>query len=141
MAATFSRIISNNLAALQRLLQEASTFLESENLETLVPAVELILEELITNTIKYGYDDKAEHPIEVQIGLKEDSIHVAITDGGHEFDPLAAAPPDLSQPVEERGIGGLGIHLVRRMTTSIKYKRLHGKNVLELAIAIPTLPK
>lgn len=137
MAEIFSKTISSNLPELERLLLEVSEFLEMENLQKQSHAVELTLEELITNTIKYGYDDKAAHQIEIRLAIQPTAIQITITDDGHEFNPFSAAEVDVSKPVEEREIGGLGIHLVRKLAASTNYQRLGGKNILKLGIAAP----
>jgi serine/threonine-protein kinase RsbW len=141
MAEIFSKTILNRLPELEALRREAAVFLEGKASSEAIHAVQLTLEEMITNTIKYGYDDKARHSIEVRIEPGDASIYVTILDDGHEFDPLLAPPADVSKSVEERSIGGLGIHLVRSLAASMKYVRLDGKNILQLDITNPTASK
>jgi anti-sigma regulatory factor (Ser/Thr protein kinase) len=55
-----------------------------------------------------------------------------IEDDGVEFNPTEHPIPDLDAPLEERKVGGLGIHLVRQIMTSVEYQRVAGKNVVTL---------
>ncbi|PWU18558.1 MAG: ATP-binding protein [Verrucomicrobia bacterium] len=92
----------------------------------------LAIEELVTNCIKYGYDDSAEHFIEVEVKLCPDELVVTVTDDGRPFNPLEAPEPDIALPVADRPVGGLGIHLLRRMSDRMDYARSDGKNLLTL---------
>lgn len=92
----------------------------------------LALEELITNAIKYGYDDANEHRIQVDMKIEGSVLVMAFTDDGHPFNPLDLPPPDLSLPIEDRPIGGLGLHLLRTMTDKMEYIREGGMNRLTL---------
>jgi len=83
----------------------------------------LAIEELATNTIKYGYPATA-GTLEVTLAVTAAAADLTLRDDGMPFDPVAAPPPDLDQPVEDRPIGGLGLHLVRRQSASFVYRRL-----------------
>ena len=99
----------------------------------LVYQVDLVLEELIVNTMNYGYDDDASHEIEITLTSDEDVFTVEIIDDGHAFNPLDDAPePDLDSGIEDRPIGGLGIHLMRVMMDDVHYRREENKNHLTL---------
>lgn len=100
--------------------------------------IELVLEELLTNVIHYAYNVDDNGDMEVGCSLADDStFHLFIHDWGRPFDPLARQDPDITQGIDERGIGGLGIHLVRRMVDQITYQREAGSNVLNLYFHIP----
>jgi anti-sigma regulatory factor (Ser/Thr protein kinase) len=103
------------------------------------PAV-LALEEVVTNVIKYGYDDDREHEMLIEVHIGAGTLMLRVADDGHEFDPLRQAPPDLEQPLEERPIGGLGIHLLRQVTERIEYRRVDGRNVLTLFFDLASKP-
>lgn len=94
----------------------------------------LILDELITNIINYGYADFDEHPINVGLSLNGDTLTIRIEDDSEPFNILEAPEPELDVPLEdrERPIGGMGIHLVKNMVKNIDYKREDGKNILTL---------
>ena len=94
--------------------------------------VDLVMDELVVNIMDYGYDD-ADHEIEITFTSEGDSITIEITDEGRSFDPLNDAPePDLSSPIEERRIGGLGVYLARTMMDELVYRREGNRNHLTL---------
>ena len=88
----------------------------------------LVIEELVTNCIKYGYEDAGEHVVEVRLQLSAAELAVTVTDDGQPFNPLELSAPDLQVPVEDRPLGGLGIHLLRQMSDRMEYVRADGKN-------------
>lgn len=93
----------------------------------------LAVEEAVSNTIKYGYDDRAPHTIRVTAVVEENHVVAEIEDDGREFNPLNVPAPDLSLPVDQRPIGGLGIYLLRTVMDSVDYRRDGSRNVLTLA--------
>ena len=92
----------------------------------------LAIEELVTNCIKYGYDDSSEHTIVVELSVADHVLTVTVTDDGHPFDPLSVPPPNLSLDIQDRPIGGLGIFLLRELADQIAYERRDNKNRLTL---------
>jgi anti-sigma regulatory factor (Ser/Thr protein kinase) len=92
----------------------------------------LAIEELVTNCIKYGYDDTNEHVIEIELSLSSAELVLTVTDDGHPFNPLELAEPDTTVPVEDRAVGGLGLHLLRKMSDRMEYARADGKNRLTI---------
>jgi anti-sigma regulatory factor (Ser/Thr protein kinase) len=92
----------------------------------------LAMEELVTNCIKYAYDDEAEHMIGIELEVEGTVLTMRVIDDGHEFDPLYAPAPDLEAEVHDRPIGGLGIHLLREMADEAAYERRNGMNRLTL---------
>ena len=120
----------DELSALEGLMQSVVCHFESnEAPPRTVYAAELALEELITNIIKYGYDDDAPHLIKVTATVGDNRIRLEITDDGHEFNPFAHPTVDTALPLEEREEGGLGIQLVRKMLENCRYERRGGLNV------------
>lgn len=96
--------------------------------------VHLVLEELVLNIIDYGFDDgRDDHELEVVLISEDDSLTIEVTDDGLPFDPLEdAKKPDVNAPLEDRPIGGLGVHLVRTMMDEMTYRREDDKNHLTL---------
>lgn len=94
----------------------------------------LALEEVLTNIISYGFPAGGRHDIAVQVAWREGALQATVSDDGVPFDPLAQAPPDLGAPVEQRQLGGLGIHLLRALTDAIDYRRDGGRNVLRFRL-------
>ena len=94
------------------------------------------MEEIVTNIVKYAHGDDRPHEIAVSISLVAGQAVLCIEDDGRPFNPLAAPPPDTEGPIQQRPVGGLGIHLVREMSESIGYRRIEGKNRLEVQISL-----
>ena len=94
----------------------------------------LAVEELFTNIVFYAYDDQEQHEIEILFEHPETGcVLITLSDDGKAFNPLENPTGDnLVKSLEEREIGGLGIHLVRKMVSHIEYKRLDGRNILLL---------
>jgi anti-sigma regulatory factor (Ser/Thr protein kinase) len=118
-------------------LEELAGILETVSEEWDIPMkvslnLNLVLEELITNIIFYGYDDKNEHRIFIRLYKKDNEIEIQIEDDGKEFNPLLAAEPDIDESIENRKIGGLGIHFVRKIMDGMNYRRSDDKNILTL---------
>lgn len=99
--------------------------------------INLAVEELFTNIVFYAYADKDEHLISIKLVKDSISLTIKFEDDGKEFDPTAYSEPDhIDKPLEEREVGGLGIHFVNKIMKSVEYKRLKGKNVLTLVYSL-----
>jgi anti-sigma regulatory factor (Ser/Thr protein kinase) len=94
--------------------------------------VRLALEEAVSNTIKYGYEDDQVHMIHVRAGMEDQRFLLEIEDDGKAFNPLEKPDPDLSLPVDKKPIGGLGIYLMRSLMDHVDYRRNGGRNLLRL---------
>jgi anti-sigma regulatory factor (Ser/Thr protein kinase) len=129
-----SLCIESDLSELERLHDAVAELGEVGNWPpNLVYQVNLVLEELIVNTMNYGYDDDERHEIEIALTSDADVFTVEIIDDGHAFNPLSDAPgPDLEAAIEDRPIGGLGIHLVRSIMDELYYRREQDRNHLTL---------
>jgi len=90
----------------------------------------LALEELFTNIVSYGYADQAEHTIQIHLAMEKGSLIVRVEDDGVPFNPDQAQSPDLKCPLEERQIGGLGVHFIKKFMDKMVYERRNGKNIL-----------
>lgn len=118
--------LSPAMEAISRWLESREAFAGAEYLALLA------VEELVTNCIKYGYDDTLVHWIHIGIRLSADELLVSIRDDGHPFDPRSLPEPNTDLPVEERPIGGLGIHLLRNLFDALDYSRVDGHNLVVL---------
>lgn len=94
--------------------------------------VRLALEEVLSNIIRHGSEGRADRRIDVQILVANGEITLEIQDEGVPFNPLEYPEPDVALPLEERGLGGLGILLVRRLMDGMAYRREQGRNILVL---------
>jgi len=125
--------LRNSLSELNMLSQKLEEFAESLSLSprTLFE-IRLALEELLTNIISYGYTDNADHWIRIAIMHEDGILTVRVADDGIPFDPLSIEEPDCQCPIEQRKIGKLGIHLVKRFTDGMVYERRGNQNILTL---------
>jgi anti-sigma regulatory factor (Ser/Thr protein kinase) len=94
--------------------------------------INLGLDELFTNIISYGFGDESEHQIKFSLAKDRETLVVKVEDDGIPFNPLDAAGPVESQDLDSINIGGLGIHLVKKVMDDIDYQRAEGKNKLIL---------
>ena len=97
---------------------------------------ELSLEEVFINVVTHGVDGVAPpaghevHPVTVSLALAGDRLEMVVEDHGMAFDPLGRAEVDTDAPMEDRGIGGLGIHLVKTLMQEVRYERTGDRNRL-----------
>jgi anti-sigma regulatory factor (Ser/Thr protein kinase) len=98
--------------------------------------INLVLEELAINVMNHGHDEGL-HDIEIALSSDADTLTIEIADDGRPFDPLHDAPTaNTAVALEDRQIGGLGIHLVRSMMDELHYRREQGRNCLTLITRI-----
>jgi len=95
-------------------------------------SLNVALDELLTNTIGYGFTGRVGGEATVDVELHQDRVSVTLTDNGGPFDPFGLAATDTTLPMEERPIGGLGIHLARRLMDEVSYQRRADRNVVVL---------
>lgn len=132
---TFERRFPNSLADLGRVTEEAVRFIEENGIRReAVYAANLAIEEMITNILKFGYDDTATHEILLRVEILPKRLLVVIEDDGHEFNPLNASAPGVNLPADQRQPGGLGIYLVRQFAEEMRYERHDGRNRLTIVI-------
>jgi anti-sigma regulatory factor (Ser/Thr protein kinase) len=132
-------------ADLQR-LGEVQAFLTTDlpsDFAALSPSVQLVLEEFLVNVVNYAYR-AGPGPLEVsrRMVVFDGSPHLAVMvrDWGPAFNPFVDADrPDVEQNLDERAIGGLGIHLVRSMATHYSYFRSCGANTVEVWFKQPNV--
>jgi anti-sigma regulatory factor (Ser/Thr protein kinase) len=125
--------LKSNLSELDALCQNLEKFGQSMGLsKKCIFEANLALDELFTNIITYGFEDKNEHTIRITISLQNDELVFSIEDDGVPFNPTEAESPDLECTIEECRIGGLGIHLAKNLMDEVCYQRCNNKNILTL---------
>ena len=95
-----------------------------------VSELELVVEEVLVNIISYAYEEEGSGTIHVAAAVDDERVTMEFRDAGAAFDPLEREEPDLDADIQDRPIGGLGIFLVRELSTSVTYERRAGENVL-----------
>lgn len=97
--------------------------------------VRLVLDEAVINVIVHGYEDTAEHEIHVALSLGADKLlRIHIDDDGIAYNPLDAPEPRFDLPIEQRRIGGLGVHIMKTLARDVRYERRDGRNNLDIEI-------
>lgn len=124
--------LHNDLSELDKLSEALEAFCEDKAVPTgAAYHLNLVLDELVTNIISYGYEAGAgEREIVIQLQREAEAIAVVVEDDGVAFDPLSVEEPDLDASVEERPIGGLGLHFLRTLMDDLCYRREDGRNRL-----------
>ena len=100
--------------------------------QSFILKMSIVLDELITNVIRYAFEDDHTHMIYLEFIVTNKTFYTAIEDDGIPFNPFTQESPDTSLSLEDREIGGLGIHIVKSLMDSYEYIRIDNRNVLKL---------
>lgn len=98
----------------------------------IVSDVQIALDEVLTNIVDYGYADEAKHEIRVCLRVVHGVLEITVEDDGVPFNPLESAEPDTSASLQERKIGGVGLHFVKNLMDEVGYDRVGDRNRLFL---------
>lgn len=130
--------IPNRLDGLAMLKSDVDAFSERHHLSPRVRRkLQVVLDELVSNVVRHGCCHLPEDTIIALCLMKlGHRLVIQLRDPGQPFNPFEVEEPDLDLPVEERPIGGLGLHLVRQMVSSYRYRRLDNCNQLDLEMPI-----
>ena len=92
----------------------------------------MVCEELVVNVVDYAYPDGSDGYLDVEIEKDADSITIRLKDGGVAFTPLEPGMPDITKPLEERQIGGLGIFITLKKMDEVNYEYINNENILTI---------
>ena len=123
--------LTNNMSEISRL----EIFIEELGEELgLLPEttmnINLALEEAVANIILYAYPSDEQREILLKVTTSSEQIIFLLTDKGVSFDPTQEEDADITLPIDERPIGGLGIFLIRKIMNEVTYERIEGENKL-----------
>ena len=136
---SYSFELKSSLSELDRLCQNLETFGKKFGFsKKLIFEINLALDELFTNIISYGFKDDEEHVIKVTLTPQNNELRLCIEDDGTPFNPIDFETPDVSSSVENCKIGGLGIHIMKKLMDEVCYQRCGDKNVLNLKKKVAT---
>jgi anti-sigma regulatory factor (Ser/Thr protein kinase) len=124
--------LTKNISDLTMLVTKLEKFFEENNISSISMPMTLILEELYTNTITHGASDGRDIFIEVNLGIDKNELVMIYKDNGIPFNVLELPGPDLTASIENREVGGLGVHYVKTLTDSVEYEYLEKQNVLKM---------
>jgi sigma-B regulation protein RsbU (phosphoserine phosphatase) len=125
--------LKNQLTEIDRFKESFNAFSEENGIPTPIRReLNIVFDDLLNNVVSYAYQDEKEHEIEVRVEATGERIVVSIADDGIPFNPFDADTPDTGLALEERSLGGLGIHLVLNVMDKVAYQRRTDKNVLTM---------
>ena len=124
--------LGNELREIAGVAARIDEFCASRDLQHAAYAVNLAIDEILTNTIEHGYEDDERHRIELIVRVEEESLVVVIVDDSLPVDLGIAPERDLDASLEDTALGGLGLFLVHQMMDSVDYRREEGCNVVTL---------
>lgn len=128
---------NGDLKELERLSTAIGEFCRARKLgEDLEFRLNLVLEELFTNSVRHGGCAGAANAAKVRLDAAEDHVDVEYADRGVAFDPADAPAPDLESPLETRPAGGLGLHFVRQIAPDFEYDRSDEWNRIRLRLPL-----
>lgn len=128
-----SLTLPNDVQEVPRLAEFVDEACEAMGLDMgMAMKMNLAIEEAVVNVMNYAYPAGTKGDVIIDAQAGSDWLKFIISDNGAPFDPTAKAEVDTTLSAEERGIGGLGIHLIRQLMDSINYERIDGRNVLAL---------
>ena len=135
----YSFELKNDLSELEALCQHLNKFGQVTGLsEACITDVNICLDELFTNIVSYGFADDLEHSIWFTMNLDKQVLTLSIEDEGIPFNPLEKKDPEVPADLIDVRIGGLGIHIVRKLMDDIRYYRRQGRNKLTMKKSIQT---
>jgi anti-sigma regulatory factor (Ser/Thr protein kinase) len=135
MTATFQRSLTRDVSAYLAIAAEAEEFCTAQGLvKSVVFKVHLVLEELVLNWIDHA-TGSATGRLDLCLAIEPSRVVLMLEDDADPFDPHSHPVFDKAKPLEERAPRGMGIQLVRSMTTEMEYTRVGSRNRLRVAVA------
>jgi anti-sigma regulatory factor (Ser/Thr protein kinase) len=125
--------IANDVSELEKVVSAVETLAEEWEIPPKVAMhLNLVLEEVVTNVMFYAYTDEHHHDIHIEFSRGDDNtLSVVVSDDGRGYNPLERPDdPGLDKPLEERKIGGLGIHFMKTFMDRVEYVRRDDRNVM-----------
>ena len=130
-------ILHNDIRQIPQLAEFVEQISAEKKLDkSLAMGLNLALEEAVSNVMLYAYPEESDGLVDIEAVIHAKKLEFIVSDNGRPFDPTAAPETDINLGVEERPIGGLGIHLVRNIMDEVSYERTDGKNILRMVKAI-----
>jgi anti-sigma regulatory factor (Ser/Thr protein kinase) len=127
--------LQNDLSELDRLPDHLERFSQETALSSLVISrLNLLLEELATNAMKYGFQGSETDRMDIEISQRNDAVYFRFRDNGRPYNPLEVPAPDLDLSLEESVPGGLGLHLVQTLADDIGYRFDDGWNEVNIRL-------
>ena len=134
MRHSYSYEIRNQPSALQSLTKELDSTLSREVVDSDIrTTVLLVIDELVSNLLKYGFQAGPDQRSYLKIEIDDDCLKIELKDNGRPFNPLVRPEPySLGQALSDRQVGGLGVYLVLKMMDETQYDWIEPWNCLRL---------
>ncbi len=127
--------LTNDIKDLEKLEPFLYDFFEHNNIDqSFLPKINLALEEALANVIMYAYPEGKTSEVTLDMETTNKTLHMKISDMGIPFNPLLQKEANIDASLEERQIGGLGIHLIKKIVDNLEYEYKDNKNILSLEI-------
>jgi anti-sigma regulatory factor (Ser/Thr protein kinase) len=125
-------------SSVRQLRDAVSTYCRREAIPKRIERhLKVVVDELISNVLLHATPrDGQELQVDLELDLSVGGLMLRFSDNGAPFNPLEAQPPDTSLDLENRPIGGLGLHLVRQLANQLNYRRESGRNVVEVELSL-----
>ncbi len=137
---TLEIILKGRLEEIHHLATALDLFCNDAGLDDLIKnQVNLILEELYTNTANYGFQGITNGQVSITLSVIDGQLDIIYQDNGIEFNPLEMEAPDLQLSIDDRPIGGLGVYFVKALTDQIEYSRVGEFNLLKMQKSLCSL--
>jgi len=135
-ATTVQRYFKRSYDSLEAVFQFVEDFMRAKSIDLeLREPVDFIVEELFTNMVKYNPGNA--HDIALSLGCTAQVLTVRLTDFDVDpFDVTRAPPVDIDKPLQERQIGGLGLHLVRKMADTLRYEFADRRSTITFTMSL-----
>jgi serine/threonine-protein kinase RsbW len=131
--------LANEVGEIRRMNSALADFLGEEGVPgSTIHRVRLVIEELVVNVVRYAFDEPGSHRIDVDVRTEPRRVVVTVEDDGRPFDPNSAPPPPLNEPRPERRTGGLGIFLVKKLSSELTYSRTNERNRVRATVDFTT---
>ncbi|MBO4844438.1 MAG: SpoIIE family protein phosphatase [Bacteroidales bacterium] len=128
-----SLVLRNDIQQIPHLAEFILSIADEKHLGNSVATnLNLALEEAVTNVMLYAYPKDTEGIIEIEALIKDNSLIFKVMDSGKPFDPTSVPEVDVTKDLADRPIGGLGIHLVRKIMDEVRYSREDGRNIFTM---------
>ena len=122
--------LKNRISGLKVLNQHLNNWAKDTNLTAnSILRINICLDELFTNIVSYGFEDDMEHTIKFTLKAENNLLTINIEDDGIPFNPLEKVDPDFPDNVDSAKIGGLGIHIIKKLMDNVRYERKQGNKL------------
>ena len=126
-------VIDNKLEHIKRVADQFNSFARAQNLpDKLRQGIQNVLDDLLNNVVSYAYPEPGQHEIRITAEVATRKLTVTVQDDGIPFNPFETTAPDTNLPLEERQVGGLGIHLVKKLMDKIDYEHVDGRSTITM---------